>query len=583
MIEALRLKLGSAPGQPPVHVDQPAVTVFVGPNNSGKSHVLREILSACHDGGMQNFLILDALVFEALTEAEAEAELEKIRVEPHLGENVPKDQSVVEVNGERLRCHNPHYIRARCDPNAKDHRSTHYAQYHARFYTLNLDGPSRIGLVSAQARGDLKDPKSPFARLLTDDNRRATLRATVYDAVGLYLGIDMSQGDQLQIRFGATPPVGERTVEDEILTWMRAAKPIDQVSDGVKAFAGILIQLRAGDPRIVIIDEPEAFLHPSLAFMLGKEVAKTATESGKHVFVATHSPQFLMGTIQSGARVNIARLTYTDGIGTARLLPMDELRAIMRDPLLRSANVLSALFYDHVIVAEADADRAFYQEVNERLLEHAGQRGVPNTLFLNANGKDTVHRIVAPLRRLGIPAACILDIDVLQQGGASWTNHLKACGIPGSQHQPLGTQRSNTWASLEATGKNPKRDGGLALLSGSDLEAAENLMRQLDDYGLFVVTVGEVEWWLRGLEVQREKSSWLRAIFEAMGDNPNAADFVRPSDDDVWAFMDGVRGWLMDNRRRGIPGASASRPNDGRGTASVGDWAGAPSVAPPAS
>ena len=582
MIEALQLKLGSAPGQPPVQVEHPAVTIFVGPNNSGKSHVLREILSACQSGGLQNFLILDAVVFDDLTEAEAQAELERIKVEPRLGENVPKNQTMVEVNGERFQVHIPHYIGARCDPNAKDHRSAHYCQYHARFYTLNLDGPSRIGLVNPQPRGDLKDPKSPFGRLLVDDPRRSALRSTVHDAVGMYLGIDMSVGDQLHIRFGSTPPVKERTVEDQTLDWMRAAKPLDAVSDGVKAFAGILVQLRAGDPRIVIIDEPEAFLHPSLAFKLGKEVAKTATESGKHLFAATHSPQFLMGAVQSGARVNIVRLTYSDSIGTARLLPTDELRAIMRDPLLRSANVLSALFYDQVIVAEADADRAFYQEVNERLLEHSSQRGVPNTLFLNANGKDTVHRIVAPLRRLGIPAASILDIDVLQQGGASWTNHLKACGIPESQHQPLGTQRSNTWASLEATGKSPKTDGGLTLLSGSDFEAAENLMKQLNDYGLFVVTVGEVEQWLRGLAIQRGKASWLRAIFEAMGDDPNAEDFVRPSNGDVWAFMDDVRGWLMDNRRRGIPGASAFRPDDGRIATNAVDWVGGPSVAPTA-
>lgn len=41
----------------------------------------------------------------------------------------------------------------------------------------------------------------------------------------------------------------------------------------------------------------------------------------------------------------------------------------MQNPLLRSIGVFNALFYNAVVVTEADADRAFYQEINERLLK----------------------------------------------------------------------------------------------------------------------------------------------------------------------------------------------------------------------
>jgi hypothetical protein len=43
----------------------------------------------------------------------------------------------------------------------------------------------------------------------------------------------------------------------------------------------------------------------------------------------------------------------------------------MRDPLLRSVGVLGALFYNGAVICEADADRALYQELNERLLAHS--------------------------------------------------------------------------------------------------------------------------------------------------------------------------------------------------------------------
>ena len=48
---------------------------------------------------------------------------------------------------------------------------------------------------------------------------------------------------------------------------------------------------------------------------------------------------------------------------------------------------MSGLFYNHVIVTEADADRAFYQEINNRLCRFTEDRGISNALFLNANGR----------------------------------------------------------------------------------------------------------------------------------------------------------------------------------------------------
>lgn len=364
----------------------------------------------------------------------------------------------------------------------------------------------------------------------------------------------MSKADQLSIRYGLSEPPDERSAHDETLDYMRSARGLDAVSDGVKAYTGILLQLYAGDPRIIIIDEPEAFLHPSLAFNLGKELATAAARQGKRVFVATHSPQFLMGAILSGvAKVNIIRLTYEGGLGTARLLPSADLTRLMQDPLLRSVGMLSALFYNHVVVGEADADRAVYQEINERLLATNDPRGIPHTLFLNAQNHQTIPRIVEPLRKLGIPAASIVDIDVLKRGGREWTRHLQACAIPTPEHQPYGNRRDSVLKALEATGKNYKTCAGIDLLSGQERESAVNLFDDLARYGLFVVRNGEVEVWLSNLQVPRAKDVWLWSIFENMGNDPNLADYVKPGVGDVWDFIGQVGAWLVDSQRRGIP------------------------------
>ena len=550
MITQLLLKSSSSPGRPPLQIETPpSVTIFVGPNNAGKSQALREVFAFCLSGDVNAVrFIIDKLMFEEVPNAEAY--LGSIKTSPNLGESVPPGHSFVNLGGQRQLVTDNMCLQALRSPNAN---TPYFAQIYLRYIVLNLDGPNRIALVNPQQRGDLKKPTLPLARLLTDDSKRAALRKTIYEAVNLYFAIDMSEGDQLAIRFGLTEPPDERAVHDETLEYMRSARAVHEVSDGVKAYTGILLQLSAGDPRIIIIDEPEAFLHPSLALNLGKELAKAAATEGRHIFAATHSPQFVMGAILSGAKVNIIRLTYEGGIGAARLLPSGELTKLMQDPLLRSVGVLAGLFYNHVIVTEADAGRAFYQEINERLIADDDSRGALHTLFLNADNKQTIPRIVEPLRKLGIPTAGIVDIDVLKDGGQEWTRHLEACNIPTNEHQPFGTRRKSILDALEATNPAFKTGGGIGVLSGGGRESAENLFNDLARYGLFVVPRGEVEAWLSGLNVPRAKGSWLRSIFEKMGNDPSLADYVKPGPGDVWDFINQIRTWLVDPKRRGIP------------------------------
>jgi hypothetical protein len=51
--------------------------------------------------------------------------------------------------------------------------------------------------------------------------------------------------------------------------------------------------------------------------------------------------------------------------------------------------------------------------VNSKLSQY--DRGINNTIFLNARGKDVVSRIMQPLRKIGVPTACIFDFDILKK------------------------------------------------------------------------------------------------------------------------------------------------------------------------
>jgi hypothetical protein len=378
----------------------------------------------------------------------------------------------------------------------------------------------------------------------------------VHEAFGTYFVVDPTKSGHLRIRLSTrapTKPEEERGLDAVAFKFHSEATLIAEASDGVKAFTGIIIETIAGDPSILLIDEPEAFLHPSLSFKLGLELSTAANKTDKRVFVSTHSAAFLMGCIQSGAPVNIVRLTYHGGVATARTLPSANILGLMRNPLLRSTNVLSGLFYEFVIVTEADADRAFYQEINERLLRLKAEWGIPNCLFLHAQNKQTIPTILKPLRKLGIPAAGIVDVDVLKEGGAVWAGLLEAAGIPELERQPLANTRAALKQVMDATGRDMKRDGGLAILSGSDREACENLFAKLSEYGIFVVPGGELESWLKALGAPGKGPPWLIKIFEAMGEDPAASSYLKPGDNDVWKFMSELRLWLTNSTRKGIP------------------------------
>lgn len=431
MISKMVLKFGSGPDTAAVPIEMTPITVFVGPNNSGKSLVLSEIHQICTNGEDVPRNILDALNFLELDEGDAELAIQAI-LSQRPGEAIPIDEVVVGKHNQRSQISKDLVVEALKNPNAM---LPNFGRFYLRFRTLMLNGATRMQHVAQQPAGDLHAaPQNTFQTLFADDAKRMALRQAVHDAFEQHLVIDPTNLGHLRMRLSSVAPSDnrqERGIDDDAVRFHAAATLIDDASDGVRAFTGIMTEVIAGDPKVIIVDEPEAFLHPALAFKLGKQICRLSTGSDKRLFFSTHSPWFVMGCIQSGAAVNIVRLTHRSGAATARILPNADLVKLMRHPLLRSTGMLSGLFYEFVVVTEADSDRAFYQEINERLLSLKPEWGIPNCLFLNAQNKQTVRQLLRPLRDLGIPAAGIVDIDVVKEGGSVFTDLLASANVCG--------------------------------------------------------------------------------------------------------------------------------------------------------
>lgn len=551
MIESLTLKFGRAPGLPNSSFEVTPVTVFVGPNNSGKSKILNEINHFCINGtkALTN-VILEDLIFKIPDPVTA---LDEVKLKARVDEAVSPGNIIVGSGRARTQVSKANMDLALREPNT---RPQWFCPWYLNHQTIMLDGKNRISLVNDQNIGNLlQAPQSSFQTLFKNEERREEVRRIVHEAFSQFLLIDPSTGGKLGLRLSLEPPKKniELSLAPEALNFLSEAAPINLSSDGVKAFTGMITEIIAGDPKILLIDEPEAFLHPTLSNKLGKEITKASLDSNKRIFVSTHSPNFVMGCIQSGAPVNIVRLTYKKGIATARLLKEADVLKLMRDPLLRATKVLEALFYENIIVTEGDSDRAFYQEINDRLLEFKPIWGIPNCLFLNAQNKQTIRKIIQPLRELGIPAAGIFDVDVLKDGGTVWTSLMKSLFIPEDSLDPVRLQRAAIKVKIDTLAKNIKTQGGISLLNPDDRNEANILLNFLADYGLFTVRKGEVESWLKNLDVRGEKSTWLVRVFEKMGNNPQQRNYLRPGNGDVWKFFKEIKCWFEDPERKGIP------------------------------
>ncbi|WP_219909769.1 AAA family ATPase [Pseudoduganella armeniaca] len=536
------------------------MTVFVGPNNSGKSRALKEIEEWVTRPQPPVCQVIQNVEFSTWELGEFEAELARISVEPEVGEVLNTDNVLIgklrpqDNSAARFQLYRPGLIEDALDPN-RAYRG-YYGNY-LSLYTLRLDGRSRLSLIDDKPSGDLlRLAPNHLAKLFVDSASRKEVRRIVYEAFGKHLVVDPTNIGLLRLRLSNRAPRDDREEQgwDEISRAFHSAAPLlSEASDGVKAFVGMVTTLIAGEPRVTLVDEPEAFLHPTLAARLGKEITSALSGTNRRLFVSTHSSSFLMGCVQGGAAINIVRVTYDGHTSTARLLTQERLIPLMRNPLLRSIGVLDALFYNAVVVTEADADRAFYQEINERLLQAHDPRGIEGCLFLNAQNKQTVWDIVQPLRELGIPAAGIVDIDVLKEGGAVWAKPMKGAFVPEISHGSLGVERNALLQAFSKTGKDMKKHGGIALLAGEEREACNNFLAKLAEYGIFVVPTGKVESWLASVKISRGKSGWLATVFEIMGEDPLNPSYVRPGDGDVWDFIGDIASWVRLPKRKGVP------------------------------
>jgi len=377
-------------------------------------------------------------------------------------------------------------------------------------------------------------------------------------AFGKHLVIQTYQPPQLipALSSNVQPVELRQKTSPEAIEAQKVAIPLEQLSDGVKAFCGLVAAVATLPHLLLLVDEPEAFLHPTLCRKLGADLARIARERDARLVAATHSADFLLGCVEEVPQTTVLRLDFRAEVASSYALVADDVAELSRDPLLRSADALQALFSRSAVVCEADSDRAFYSEINRRLLQADDRVGADDCDFLNAQNWQTTVKLAAPLRKAGVPAAVVLDLDALAKDEA-WAE-LIAMGDPAdADRERLHAVRMAARDAIRECGRHGNdgplkvKTAGLDALTPDQREVVRRALDELATVGIFLVDVGELERWLSQLECTN-KQRWVTDMLRRLGASGDPA-FVPPGEGDVWGFLERIASWLEDPNREGLP------------------------------
>lgn len=393
--------------------EQPGVTVIAGANNCGKSTLLAELHNALLNGQDAKGKLVASATQEPSGDVpdfldwlllHAKAQIDPNSIHSAQFQRLEHAQAL----GGFLNSYQPPQM-----------------QHFIRFFVKYLGAGNRHIQDAAAKPGVLFPSSDPLHLLHERKDMMDELNELTYRIFKKRLHLD-DLNQQYKLRVGTpTLPRPLRQYEDETAYQLEveALPALSEQGDGMRSLLNILIPLVTATYPILIVDEPEAFLHPPQAFALGQELGKIASAKGIQVVVATHDRNILAGLVNADAPLSVVRLVREHNDNTkAHQLRSEALRAIMKDPVLKYSHVLDGLFHEVAVLAEAERDCRFYEaalEAYEDRLSTDSSDDAPvllpvsEVLFIPTSGTSNMPRLATALRSLNVPVIACPDLDVL--------------------------------------------------------------------------------------------------------------------------------------------------------------------------
>lgn len=362
------------------------IVIFVGPNNSGKSRALKDIRSLSSDSTFKNSIVIDSV------------EIKK------QGEHLQEILSQMTSDYDNVYFMGTQY---------------YYHQFHNYFNSDSMEGiggilmcmlntESRLQICSPPQSIDVNQPKThPFHYIDAEPEYRKLVSEYFYKAFGYSIQTN-SFGSNVHLCLG--DECGE-CVYDTMRELLNSYPKINEQGDGMRSFMGILLYLIMKTYCVYLIDEPEAFLHPPQAKIMGKMIGDILNKN-QQAFISTHSDEIVKGLLEAcPSRVKVIRITRQGNSNHTMLLDNLKMQEVWRDPILRFSNILSGLFHSKVVLCESFSDCLFYSTVLTYLTEK--QNKYSDAHFTFSSGKTRMDKIISALRAVDVDVITIVDIDVL--------------------------------------------------------------------------------------------------------------------------------------------------------------------------
>jgi len=231
--------------------------------------------------------------------------------------------------------------------------------------------------------------------------------------------------------------------------------PYEGLSSGEKVIMSTVLwryeaQLIGRHPRFLLLDEPDAHLHPSLTRRFLDVIQKVFVEErGVRVIMTTHSPS----TVALAPEESLFEMRRTD----PRIQPAtSKARAVA----ILTDGFVAVQEATQTVLLEGKDDPPFYEQVWDLLTERSSisdpgpLEPFPGVAFLYGKGKETVEGLVPQMRARGLNNFHgIIDKDisnVLSNG----VHVIERNGMENYLYDPL-----NVWVLLHSQGQAPTVSG----------------------------------------------------------------------------------------------------------------------------
>ena len=195
----------------------------------------------------------------------------------------------------------------------------------------------------------------------------------------------------------------------------RKERPVARMGEGFKRLFVMLFYIFHPDYHIILIDEPELHMHPTVVKRFLRALIEK--QSGKQIFLTTHSSVF----VRSQTLGRLWRVVRDEKRNTKVYSLPQALTALPKDRLVQEldADNSEMFFADKVLLVEGVSDRILMRGLIDRF--YTGESDI-KVVYTGSKGNMDVY--VDICRAFHIPYAVMLDCDALH---GAWSELLKNC------------------------------------------------------------------------------------------------------------------------------------------------------------